>query len=161
MVLFIFLMEKRCEWYLLLNCFESTWGNVVLLRVTKINKDMAVGNGLFYIKGKIRMLLRTTKTSLEFHQLPVRWSRVCLQFSVSTVQGWSALWTKAVCVCVCVCVMVSFMNKSFCVCVCVCVFVSFCVSPRVCVCVCVCVCVFVSFCVSPRQGCVWGLCTHD
>lgn len=93
-------MEKRCEWHLLLNCFESTWGNLILPKVTKINEDMAVGNGLFYVKGKIRMLLRTTKMSLEFHRLPGE--AVCVCSFQCGLSRHGQLCEQRLCVCVCV-----------------------------------------------------------
>ena len=66
---------------------------------------MAVGNGLFYVKGKIRMLLRTTKMSLEFHRLPGE--AVCVCSFQCGLSRHGQLCEQRLCVCVCVCLFPS------------------------------------------------------
>lgn len=97
MVSFIFIMGKKVWVALAVELLrDHLRKSNLLVKVTRINKDMAVWNGFFYVKGRIRMPPGARLCAPQFY-VPL-WN----------LQAWFALWTKALLVCVCVCIFVFF-----------------------------------------------------
>lgn len=103
----VFFKKKTSHLRLPWTCFEIIWQILVLLKVTKINEDMAVWEGSFYLKGTIMMLSRTIMTSLKFHELPHNDETACmlgvLWFQCELCKSGGLRCEQRLCVCVSSC----------------------------------------------------------